>query len=294
MKPIGMSKALLILIASVAIVPIVDTIAKALSSELTPSFLVCSRYLVSFLVALFVFKAPVRAYSSFHKSKLLHISRSAILMLSMTFFFWSISKIPIAIALGGYFTGPIIATLLSSIFLKEPLYPRNIVSIGVCFFGIFLIIGPSDLSVHSVLLSVISGFLYGVYIVLIRASSISVRAEDSLLIQNFLGFLLSFPLAIKGFMAVQFLSFYGMLLILLMGVLSFFSHYLSLKSLKVIDIKTAAPFFYFEIIFSALIGWLVFGDFPSMTSWGGITLIILSGVLTLRPMKSKQTEIVNN
>lgn len=285
MKPVSKLKALVILILSVAIVPIVDTIAKLLTSTLTPSFLVCSRYLVSFLIALLVFQAPARAYISFCGAKFLHVSRSAILMLSMICFFWSISRIPIAIALGGYFTGPIIATLLSCPFLKEPFSLRNVVSIGFCFMGIMLIINPENLDVHSVFLSIISGFLYGIYIVLTRSSSILVREEDNLLIQSFFGFLLSFPLIFKDYFPIQQVSLSGLFFIFLIGFLSFLSHAFSLISFKVLDVKTAAPFLYFEIVFSAVLGLIVFDDFPSLYSWIGILLIILGGIYNLKTEK---------
>jgi drug/metabolite transporter (DMT)-like permease len=208
----------------------------------------------------------------------------------MTFFFWSISRIPIALALGGYFTGPIIATLLSCIFLKEPFNLRNIVSIGFCFMGIILIINPENLNAYSVFLSILSGFLYGLYIVLTRVSSVFLRSEDNLLIQNFFGFLLSFPLVVNDFLSAQYLTFNILFLVFLMGGLSFVSHFFSLISFKTLDVKTAAPFLYFEIIFSAIIGLIVFDDFPNLYSWVGIFLIVLGGVLTLKPMRKNHLE----
>ena len=42
-----------------------------------------------------------------------------------------------------------------------------------------------------------------------------------------------------------------------------------------------APFQYFEIVTAAIVGYLVFGNFPTLSKWFGIMIIISSGLFIL-------------
>lgn len=53
--------------------------------------------------------------------------------------------------------------------------------------------------------------------------------------------------------------------------------------------STLAPFTYFEIVASVLIGLLMFGTLPTSLSWVGIALIIVSGLIVA---KNLQTQII--
>ena len=50
------------------------------------------------------------------------------------------------------------------------------------------------------------------------------------------------------------------------------------KSLTLADASALAPFHYTSIVWAAVIGWLVWGDFPLPRVQAGIALIVASGL----------------
>ena len=44
------------------------------------------------------------------------------------------------------------------------------------------------------------------------------------------------------------------------------------------EVAVLAPFQYLEIISATLLGFVLFGDFPDLLTWAGITIIVLSGL----------------
>ena len=52
-------------------------------------------------------------------------------------------------------------------------------------------------------------------------------------------------------------------------------------ALKFAPSATLAPLHYLEIVVAVILGYLVFGDFPNVMTWIGISIIIGSGLYVL-------------
>jgi drug/metabolite transporter (DMT)-like permease len=65
--------------------------------------------------------------------------------------------------------------------------------------------------------------------------------------------------------------------LLLMGVFGTSGHLLFVQGGKLAPSSLVAPMQYVEIVCAALLGYLVFGDFPSLWKWVGIAIIVGSG-----------------
>lgn len=68
------------------------------------------------------------------------------------------------------------------------------------------------------------------------------------------------------------------LLMLAMGALGTLSHYLIIKAFEWGEMPMLAPFTYAEIVSASLFGLIVFGQFPDLWAWIGITIVIVSGI----------------
>ena len=56
------------------------------------------------------------------------------------------------------------------------------------------------------------------------------------------------------------------------------SHMSMTYALKYAPSATLPPLHYFEIVAAVGLGYAVFGDFPNMMTWGGIGVIVASGL----------------
>lgn len=269
---------------SATIIPIVDTIAKTLSSSASPAFLVSARYAIGAALALAVFRSPRRAAHAFRQAPALHVGRAALLVAAMATFYGAISELPVATALGGFFTGPIIAALLSLVVLGERTTRTQIAAIVLGFCGAMLILQPhSDAANPAGLLALSSGALSGVYLVLTRSASVRVGGRDNVLIQSVIGAALIVPVAAFDLPALRWTP---AALVLLMGVLSFVAHGLFLAAFQTLDVSTIAPLAYIEIVWAAAFGWMLFGELPTPLAIAGIVSIVASGLLIARTVGS--------
>jgi drug/metabolite transporter (DMT)-like permease len=62
-----------------------------------------------------------------------------------------------------------------------------------------------------------------------------------------------------------------------MGVCGTSGHLLFVLAARLAPSSLIAPMQYIEIVVAALLGYVVFGDFPSFWKWIGIAIIVASG-----------------
>ena len=55
-------------------------------------------------------------------------------------------------------------------------------------------------------------------------------------------------------------------------------HYIIVLAFRIAPASLLAPFQYLEIVSAAAAGFLLFGDFPSLSKWIGVAMIVGSGL----------------
>ena len=112
-------KAIILNLTAWSVLPIMDGMAKHLSTEMHFIEVVWARYFFMVLISVPLIYIFFRKYLVWPKNLLLQLSRSIFLFLSTVLFFYSISVISMAKALTLAFVAPIIVTILSALILKE-------------------------------------------------------------------------------------------------------------------------------------------------------------------------------
>lgn len=81
---------------------------------------------------------------------------------------------------------------------------------------------------------------------------------------------------------------------MLLGSISGYMHLLVVRAFRLAPLSLLAPFQYFEIISATVLGYALFGDFPTASKWLGIAVIVASGLFIIwrERSKSKQFEAV--
>ena len=64
-----------------------------------------------------------------------------------------------------------------------------------------------------------------------------------------------------------------------MGLLSALAHLLVISAFRYAEASVLSPLAYFELVTATVIGFVVFSEFPGISSWLGTALIVLGGLL---------------
>lgn len=260
-------------------IPMVDGFAKALSAEYSPLFISWARYMVAGLIVV-----PLAA--SRHGWAILptsrrgaHLLRTLFLVGSMTLYFLAIARIPLATAISAFFVGPIVAVVLSVLVLKERLTIWKLLSLALGFGGALVILRPGGEIEAGLLMAFGSGLCFAFYMIATRQASQGSGPLQTLAFQCVIGALLLTPQAIWAWSlpAADDLLFFAAL-----GAFSAFSHVLSIGAFRLADASTLAPLVYLELIGSATIGFVAFGEVPGWSTLLGAALIVAGGLVLLR------------
>ena len=65
------------------------------------------------------------------------------------------------------------------------------------------------------------------------------------------------------------------------------AYYLLIVAMRSGEMSLVAPFRYSGLLFALLIGYVVWDEVPNLLAWGGILLLVISGLLILRSERLK-------
>jgi len=259
-------------------IPIVDGIAKYLSADYSPLFIGWARYAVASMIVLpLTFKFYGRNILP-DEQRFAHLVRTAFLVTAMTLYFLAIARIPIALAVSAYFIGPVIAVALSIMFLKEALSIRKMISLALGFVGSLIVLRPSGEVEIGVVMAFGAGLFFALYLIATRQASQQSEPIKTLAFQCILGTVLLSPQAIFTF-EIPTLSV--LWLFIGLGLFSAVAHLLTILAFRLADASTLSPLVYLEIVGSAIIGFLIFSEIPTIMTVIGASLIIVSGLILL-------------
>ena len=270
------------------LLPLMDAIAKWLSTEagVSPGQLTLARFVVQAVVSGAIVVAVAGFVALWPKRPLMNLIRGAILGTASLLFFLALKYMPLADAISVFFVEPLILTILSVIFLHEKVGWRRVFAILVGFVGALIVIQPSYALFGAVsLLPLGTATLFASYLPLNRAAGV----RDSAVVMQFaagVGGVLVLSLATAAGTAwgignlglrVDFPA-YAWILMAVMGGVGMTGHYIIVLAFRIAPASLLAPFQYLEIVSAAAAGFLLFGDFPSLSKWIGVAMIVGSGL----------------
>ena len=269
---------LLMTIAMLSI-PAVDGLAKYLSASYSPLFLGWARYAVATVIVLPIaaLRHGGRVFPA--EGRVSHVLRTLFLVISMTLYFLALARIPLATAISTFFIGPIAAVLLSVFVLKERMTWPKMASLVLGFIGALVILRPGTEVNPGILLAFAAGLCFGIYLVTTRLAAQRSDPLRTLAFQCAVGTLLLTPQAIATWASPQ---WNDLVFFLALGMVSAFSHLLSIAALRFTEASILAPLVYLELIGAALIGYYAFDEVPDAFTVVGAGLIIAAGLTLLK------------
>ncbi|HSW05624.1 DMT family transporter [Aquabacterium sp.] len=199
-------------------------------------------------------------------------TRGAAHTVGLCLWFTALPRIALADMTAIGFTTPIFIMIGAYIFFREPMRWERWLATGIGFGGVLIVVGPalsgSGGGYH--LLMLLSAPVFAVSFLLTKALTRYEKTGVILLWQSISVALFSLPLALWHW---QWLSAWQWIGFAVCGVLGSAGHYCLTRSFKAADISSTQSAKFLDLVWSALMGWLLFSDMPSQSTLLGGTVI---------------------
>ncbi|MBM3537262.1 MAG: DMT family transporter [Alphaproteobacteria bacterium] len=268
---------ILYMIAVASIFPVMNSITKLLSDTYPPEQLIWARTASHLAFALLLF-GPGIGLRIFRSVRLkVQIGRSLIQFASNGSFIIALKFLPLAEATTLSFAAPFIVALMAVPILGEQLSRARLAAVAVGFVGVLVVIRPGGAVFHwASLLVLFSTICYAVYQILTRFVAGHDRPETSVVYSSLAGALVMS--CVVPFHWVTPHSLLDAVMLAAIGVFGGLAHYCIARALFHAATNVVAPFHYWQLIGSAALGFLLFGDLPDVYTWLGAALIVGCGL----------------
>ena len=251
--------------------------------DLSSQLIVFYRVLFAFIfLLLLVLQNQELNLDNLLKKKLLLIATGAALTINWIFFFKAIKTTTIANATLAYYTAPILATILSVIFLKEKLTKDNLFALILSFVGIVIISDINNLSLsglEGIGYGLLSAFFYASFMVLNKFFA-NLSARVLTLGQTGIAVLILLPLVYNG---TQPSGIETWLLLLILGIIhTAGALVLYVKGLSLSKVQDVGVLSYLDPISAIILAALFLNEIPSLLTIVGGSLILAGCYLVWR------------
>ena len=295
-------KAIILILIGMTVFVIQDTFIKLLSDD-TNIYLI---YFIRSIIGLFVIfsylkikKIPIIITT---KYPLLTIFRATAFFTGFSLYYYSLTKLSLAMAVTLFFVSPFFITILSVLIIKEKVGFRRWSAIIVGFIGVYLVMNPkfNDFNIYS-LFPVICAMCYASTVIIQKKTS----DKDSLfsqvihiyisaiifstIIKSSLGVFEFHPAILEQYkfilMEWNISNYINLLMLIGIGFTGVTGFLCLFGAYNIGSPATIAPFEYVIILYAILISWFVWEEIMNLKAYIGLFFIISAGFYTfLREM----------
>ena len=278
------------MLAGVFILTLGDVLTKWLTASYPPGQLICLRSLTALLLVL-AWCAPRRRRSSLRiRNPGAHLVRGLFACAGSYMFVMGIGHMPLANAMSIGFAGPLLITACAGRMLGEQVGWRRWSAVLVGFCGVLVILSPGAEGFHWAAPVLLLGVCFGTARdVVTRRISATENSSSMLVTTNACMVGLGFASIVQGW---NLPGLADSAMLMGSGLLTASGHYLQIEAFRQAEAGTVVPFKYTALLWATLLGWLVFGDVPTLATLMGAALVIASGLFILyreRQVGSRRT-----
>ena len=280
-------RGMILMTTCVIMAPGVHAIAKGLGDTMSPGQVAFARFSIQLL--LLIPLVWVGRTDRIPRPTISQAVRGFLLAVAGLSFFTALTYMPLAESSAIFFVEPLILTLLSAMFLGEPIGWRRVVAVAVGFAGALIVIRPSFEQVGpAALLPLVAAFCFATYLTITRRQA---SHEDARVLQLWVCFFASLTLAVAMLLSSE-LSWTvaspswpagtEWSLLAGIGVIGTAVHMLAIAAFHRAPASILAPFQYLEILGATVLGVIFFSDWPDGATILGIAIIVGSGLYVFR------------
>lgn len=207
--------------------------------------------------------------------------RGLVHTLGLVLWFIALPRIPLADMTAIGFTGPIFIMLGAAWFLGEPMRRDRWVAALVGFGGVMVVVAPNVSTdggwYHLVMLA--SSPVFAASFLITKALTRYEQPGVIVLWQALTVTALSLPLALPGWQMPTPWEWLGFACT---GVLGTLGHYCVTRAFHAADISATQSLRFLDLVWAAVLGWLLFADVPSVSTFAGAVVILMASLWIAR------------
>lgn len=271
------------MVASVWFFAMFDALTKYLAVNVAILILIWSRYVIHCAIAIAIF-FPARGFAIFKTPRPWAQILRGLLMLGVSLCMMNAAKyLPLAELTALYFTAPLIVLIASPYLASEPFKWQMLAVAMVGFTGVLFIARPgSEVTGPASLLPLAAAFLYAGFQLSTRHFSKTESPITTNIMTGLVGaVVMTLVLMAAPPLAWSSISGSEVFLILLLGVCGLLAQMMLINAFKFDTPARLAPMSYTQLLWAALIGYVVFDVVPGVSALIGMFLIAASGLFLL-------------
>jgi len=267
------------------------------------------RTLVSFVIILLFLKITKKSIIFKTQYPLLTFCRVILFFFGFSFFYISLTVLPLSTATALFFVTPFLITIFAKFFLKEQIGPRRWLAVIIGFIGVYVILDPNfDNFDYMSLTPILCAFCYSLSMIIIKITS----EKDSVYTQTFTFYIGAIIISIIFYFIISdgqyntidhpasqfiFREWFSnlensMLFIIATGFTASLAFVLTFSAYRVASPAVVSPFEYSILLWSSLSGWYFFNEIPELKTIIGILLIVCGGIYIFIREKAQNQSIV--
>jgi drug/metabolite transporter (DMT)-like permease len=253
-----------------------DGAAKYLSSEIAPQQIIFLRYVIILtLILLFSIYQGRRNLFKTEQPKL-QILRGLCMASSGLLIYFALKHLPLELCAAISFVSPLFVTALSIPLLGERVGLRRWIAVLIGLLSVLIILRPGGTSFQlAMLLPLGASLCWATGLTLTRLMRDREQALTVLAWSSLVGVVALSPLAWSVWLTPNASQW---TILILLGIFNGLGQYLVIRAFMLASASLLAPFSYSIIIWSMLIGLVVFNSFPDAITLVGTTILIAAGL----------------
>lgn len=257
---------------------------KLVSTHGIPVFeIVAARAFVSLVISYLDVKR--KRLSVWGNNRKLLCLRGAVGTSALMCVYYAVTTLPLAEATILQYVHPVFTALLAVLFLKERIQFSTFICIAMCMLGLFVMVEPTlnvnnttDLPMFSVMIAIMGAMASAVAYVIVK--KLSTTEDSSVIIFYFPLIALPTSLLLIGDDFVM-PNLYLTGLLILVGIFTQIGQLGLTKAMQTQDASKASAYSYVQIIFSVILGIVVFQEYPAMETYLGGGLIVTGALINV-------------
>jgi drug/metabolite transporter (DMT)-like permease len=268
---------ILFICAAGSLFPVMNGLVQVLSPRYSTEQLVWARTSSHFLFIVVLFGSTFGVDILRTTQLKWQIGRSLVLLMSTAMFFTGVKYLPLAKAASISFTAPFIVALLAWPMLGERVSPARLVAVVIGFLGVLVVIRPGSEVFHWASLLILgSAACYALYQIVTRRLVGHDPPETSAIYAAIVGTVVM-SLVVPFFWTTP-LGWVDAGLMFSLGIIGGLGHYFVARAMVYGPANIIAPFAYWQMIGSVIVGYIITGLWPDLSTWIGAGIIIGAGL----------------
>lgn len=259
---------------------VLDATAKYLSASLPTLQIVWVRFVSHLVLALVLFQVWRFPHLLRTDRWGLQIVRAFCLLGTTVFNFLAVRYLQLAETMSIMFAAPFVITALAGPVLGEWAGVRRWAAIVVGFLGVLVVTQPGAGGMHwAVVYSLAAMSFYATYALLTRKLAATDSSAGMLIISGLVAAIAMAPVGLSVWQPPA--DAFEWTLLVATGALGGGGHFLFIVAHRIAPAPVLAPITYIQIVWMTALGYLIFGDVPTLTTLAGASIVVASGLYIL-------------